>query len=769
MSVRDDSNHWRLPILCLLFFGSGFAALIYQVVWLRSLSLVFGVTVYAASTVLASFMAGLAAGSYLAGRIAGGLRRPLVAFAIAELGVGLSGIAVSPVITALTAAYASLQPHLPESFALLTTVRFVGSLLVLLVPTSLMGATLPLLVQATAGDPRVGTRLGALYATNTGGAIVGALVAGFALVPDLGLSAAARIAATVNAAVAIAAIVLARRWQATAGTVDPPPDPAAPDVDMPTRRAVLVTFVLSGVLSLALEVIWFRILALHLRPTAYAFTIMLAAVLAGIAGGSYIVTPLLTRPRPWLAVLAALQLLIALAAVLSLNTLGAVTAVSRAIGPVLGVVGMPEYVLPLVSTSLVAMLPTSLLLGAAFPIGLRLFVGRGTDVGRRVSIFYALNVCGAIAGAVLGGFVLLPLLGSRGTIVVVSALALVSSLLVAYRVWPTWPNAAGFLSLVGPVAFLMAALNATDPFADLLRRAHRGERLLWFDEGVQTTVSVHRRPSAAGIMRVMYLDGMHQADDSGGTAFTHHSLGALPMMLHQAPKRVLVIGLGGGATAGAIARFPGAEIDVVELSPEVVRGSAFFGAINFDVLTRPGVTLRVDDGRNFLLTTDKRYDVITADIIHPTHVGATTVYSKEYFELVRRALAPGGLVMQWIGPRGDFEFKLLARTFLTVFPESTLWGDGSLIAGRLEPMAFSAARHEQRRTDPAFRALFDWDLATMRRLYVAGPAALRAFVGDGPLLTDDRPIIEYFLSVPTPNPMVDLAPLTGSFDDVLRP
>ncbi len=262
---------------------------------------------------------------------------------------------------------------------------------------------------------------------------------------------------------------------------------------------------------------------------------------------------------------------------------------------------------------------------------------------------------------------------------------------------------------------------------------------MWLGEGVQTTVSVQQQRQGT---TVMYLDGMHQADDSRPSRLTHHRIGALPMMLHPNPRRVLVIGLGGGATPGAAAMFPNAQVDVVELSEEVVRDAAYFGHINFDLLTRPNVRLRVDDGRNFLLTTTEKYNVITADLILPNRAGATSLYLRQYFELARKALAPGGMVLQWLGSDTDFEYKLIMRTFLSVFPETTLWGDHSLMAGTLEPYVLSASHFEQRRRDPAFRVVFDWDLATLRRLYVAGPTALAAFVGPGPLLSDDKPVPE---------------------------
>lgn len=765
--AADIHPRWLLPLACALFFGSGFAALIYQVVWLRSLSLVFGVTVYAASTVLAGFMAGLAIGSVAGGRLATATRHPFAVFGLVEIGVGLTALAVPLLVGLLERGYVAIHPALPESLAIITAVRFVAASAVLIVPASLMGATLPILVRATSAAGGVGSKMAALYATNTAGAIAGALIAGFHLVPALGLARASLVAAAVNGLVACMAFALA----ATSPRTAPPSQADHPAVALPvalgatSRHVVLGVFIASGVLSLALEVIWFRLLTLHLRPTAYAFTVMLAAVLTGISLGSYAVTPWLDRDRAWLAVLSALQLAIALVAVLSLNLLPATAWTQAALAPLLRTLGVDPYVWPLVASSAVSILPTSLLLGAAFPVGLRLWVSDPARASRQVSTFYAANVCGAIGGAVLGGFVLLPALGSRGALIAVSALALVSSVALASRLWDSRPNVAGFLTMVGPVAFVMASLNALDPFDDLLRRVLRPERLLWLDEGVQTTVSVHRRLGN----RVMYLDGMHQADDSEPTAFTHHRIGALPMMLHPDPRRVLVVGLGGGATAGAAARFPNAQVDVVELSAEVVRGSAFFGAINFDVLTRHNVRLRVDDGRNFLLTNRQHYDVVTADIIHTTHAGAATVYSREYFELVRRALAPGGVVMQWIGAGGEFEYKLLLRTFLSVFPETTVWGDGALLLGSVTPLRLSQERFEQRRRDSDFRAVFDWDLATIQRLYVAGPDALRALAGEGPVLTDDRPLIEYFLSMPTPVQRIDLSGLRGRFDDILTP
>jgi spermidine synthase len=310
----------------------------------------------------------------------------------------------------------------------------------------------------------------------------------------------------------------------------------------------------------------------------------------------------------------------------------------------------------------------------------------------------------------------------------------------------------------------MAALNAVDPYA---LTANSSERVMWRQEGVQTTVAIHETGAGGRPHRIMYLDGMHQASDFPNMAFVHHRIGALPVMLHANPRQALVVGLGGGATAGAVAQFPGVSVDVVELSSAVVGGASFFGHINFGLLQRPTVTLRVDDGRNHLLTTRKKYDVVTADIILPHHAGAGALYSREYFQLVRDALADDGLVLQWNGGSGAV-YNLILRTFLSVFPHTTLWADGTLMLGSMTPFTFSRSAYERRRADPEFRRLFDWSYDQLLQTYLAAPDQIRPWVGDGGILTDDRPVIEYFLSVPTDERELNVRALQRRAGDIER-
>lgn len=753
-------------------------ALIYQVMWLRLLALVFGVTVYAASTVLAGFMAGLGVGSLVAGRLAARVTRPLAAFGIAEILVGVTAFISPLLLDALAQGWKTIHPSLPDSLGLITVIRFVVAFLVLIGPTSLMGATLPLVIKsAVARQDRVGGRIGLLYAINTTGAIAGALLAGFYLISEVGVDLSFRLAAATNILIGIIAVIAAYRMppqSAAEATRTKQEDRRSGETYSPgllvscdpyQRRVVLWTFFISGLMSLALEIIWFRMLVVFLRPTAYAFTIMLACVLAGIALGSAIAAPLLRMRVRWLPALAVIQALIGVAAVLSFNALTSTQSIIDVAGPWFERMGLNSYLAPLVASSLAAMLPTTLLLGLAFPIGLSLWAGDDPteDTSRRAGAFYSLNVFGAILGSILAGFVLLPAIGTRYSLIAVSALAVLASVALAFSQRQTRPQFAYGLAGLAPAIFAIAAFCSVDPFDVAFKRFHGNETLLWRQEGVQTTVAVHERGGSRP-MRIMYLDGNHQANDSDATAFIHHRIGALPVMLHQAPTTALVVGLGGGATPGAVARH-NVAVDVVELSEAVVGGSEFFKNINFDLFARPNVHLRVDDGRNFLMMARKKYDVITADIILPRHAGAGALYSKEYYELVRAALADGGLAMQWNGGDSATEYKLLLRTFASVFPYTTLWAEGGLMLGSTTPFTLSQSAYDARRAG----FMFNWDLATLKRIYSAGPDDIRAFVGDGPVLTDDKPVIEYFLSLPKADAPGGYAGPAGVFEKILTP
>ena len=735
-----------MTALALLFFFSGASALVYQVVWQRLLSTVFGVTVYATSTVLAAFMAGLALGSVLGGRAADRLRRPLLLFAAAEVGIGVSALCTPLALSLAQHVYAALEQRAQLGFAGLTAARLLCSFLLLLLPTTLMGATLPAMVAAAAVAPaRLRVKVAVLYGVNTLGAFTGALAAGYLLIGGLGLTGTLQLAVGANLGVGLAAALLAARAGSDAAR-ETPADSAGGALTQGQGRVLLAAFGASGFVALGLEVVWFRMLLAYLPTTTYAFTAMLATVLAGIAIGGLFAARRppegaeLARLGAWLAAAGALS-------VLSANALARSYAAGwRTSG--------------LLQACVVALLPATAVMGMTYPRGLALWAGASGRVGFRIGAFSAFNLGGAILGSLLAGFCLIPLLGVRGALMALAAALLLAGSALAFAEPPGAGRRAPLRALAAwAVVFVLGVTTLPDPFDAARGRRHRGESLLWSEESAQATVAVHRGPEGN---RVLYIDGMHQANDSPDMKVLHQRIGLLPLLLHEAPRRALVIGLAGGATPGALAKDASVQIEIVELSEAVVRASDFFRHLNGDLLRRPNVRLKVDDGRNHLLLTRERYDVITADLIQPFHAGAGQLYSLEYFRLCRGALGESGLMVQWIGHPPEEQYKLILRTFLEVFPQTTLWAE-SFLVGSNAPLRVEAGVFDRVSGQPELKAALAAaglaDLESLLRLYTAGPGALQAFAGSGPVLTDDRPLVEYYRSLGGSTRPVDLSVL----------
>jgi spermidine synthase len=739
-----------------LFYASGIAGLIYQVLWLRRLSLIFGVTVYAASTVLAAFMAGLAIGSAISSRV---LRRglsPLAAFGIAEILVGVTGLLSPVLLDAASSLYSLLHQASPDSLGMLTAARLFSSFAILAVPTAMMGVTLPLLSAAVSAPGRAnGTSISLLYSVNTLGAMTGTLLSGLFLIPAIGIQRSFVLAASLNVMVGVVSIWLSK--SAAHEPSEPNADHRLPgDEQSAGARATLTPLFLvvavSGFASLGLEIVWFRLMLQFVIATTQAFTAMLATVLGGIAVGGLIAAWLLRSPRDHYAALGVVQAMTGVAAAGSMTFL-------------LWSVDAGWNTMALWPAVLIAILPPSIFMGIGFPLALGVAGRRADsdhdyDVARRVGGMYSLNVAGAIVGSLLAGFVILPRAGSVNALIALSALFVVSGL------WLAVVRRRVVAAVVILAAFIWLSRDFPDPFKVAIDRRY-GDALLefWRHEGAQTAVSVR----ASQFQHVLYLDGLHQANDQPEMVRLHRAIGHLPMVLHGNPKDVLVVGMGGGATPGAVSQYPSARIQIVELAEGVRQAAQFFTHVNYDLLTRPNVAVRIDDGRNFLSLTDRRFDVVTADIIQPGHAGAGHVYSREYFSLVRNALKDNGVVLQWIGHRPSVEYTLIMRTFLDVFPDATLWYDANFMVGSTRPLRIDPGALDRLRQDDTTRAALDavglTGFDTLRSWYTAGADEMRAFVGEGPVLTDDRPLVEYhhFLPRPEEQPPLNLSSLKGDF------
>ena len=699
-------------------FLSGATALVHEILWLRMLGLVFGHTVFAVTTVLTAFMAGLGLGSWVLGRIADRQARPLRLYGLLEIGVGVLCLLVPVVLPWAETIYRALARGLGLSFVAVSLAQLALVSMMLLPPTTLMGATLPILSRVFATEAHaLGRGVGVLYAVSTLGATVGTGLAGYALLPALGLQATLVLAAAVN--LVVGSLIVAVDWRLAMPAPTAPPAPAAPAVPAmePTSLGITLTPVglaLAGAASMVYAVAWVRALSLVIGSSTYAFTAMLLAFLSGLALGSALFSRLYGGRPLGPAAFGYLQLGVGVAALATLPLFERVPDIGlRA----LSVSTSPEFVL-LVEVALVvaATLVPTLLIGAGFPcavqVAARRDLGRvGGDVGR----LYAINTLGAIAGTVVAGLALVPMLGTEGavkTAIVLNLLLGLGLVLASGRTLVQWQwQWFTALTLAGVIVVGLVRVPTWDPavmasgatvYARQYRRfaGHGGvagattdSQLLFYRDGLTATVSVQRD----GPTTFLRVNGRTDASN-GVDMHAQLMLGHLPMLLHPDARSVLVIGLGSGVTTGAVLAHPVTRVDVVEIESAVVEAAGFFQREHRNALRDRRVHLAIGDARNVLLAGDRRWDVIVSARSDPWIGGVATLFSAEFYALARSRLTPGGVMMQWVDgasirPDG---VKMMARTFRSAFPATTVWhahGVGDLLLmGSAEPRPLDLGR-----------------------------------------------------------------------------
>ena len=699
------------------FFLSGTTGLVYEVLWIRMLGLVFGHTVFAITTVLTAFMAGLGLGSFLFGRIADRHQHPLTLYGILEVGIGLSCLLIPLLLPRVEDFYLALYRALHLSFLAFSLAQFALILLLLLLPTTLMGGTLPVLSRFFVRDENtLGKRVALLYALNTFGAVLGTALAGYFLLPNFGMRGTLYLAATLNIGIGALVIVYDMHLRRLAGsTKERPRQQALLDVASPKfPRLVSLTVIglgLSGAASMIYEVAWTRALSLIIGSSTYAFTAMLLAFLVGIALGSALFSRLWGERVVEPLAFGLIELGIGLSAVLILP---AFEKMPDLLLQSFTLSMAPDYVLIIqVLMSISAMIVPTLLIGASFPCAVKVAARGVQSVGLDVGTLYAINTLGAIVGTIFAGFVLIPLLGVHSTVKVAILVNLAIGALIALasaRMLSRWQwssVAALSIAILGGLLWVPswnqavmasgAAIYANHyrGFAGKVDLAHilQRERLLSYEDGVNSTVTVHR----AGERIYLRVNG--KTDASTGTDMhTKLMLGHLPLLAHPSPKSVLIIGLGSGVTVGAVAQHPVERIDVVEIEPAVARASRFFGRENRDALKDPRVHLVIADARNFLLATARSYDVILSEPSNPWIGGLAALFSREFYEIARRRLNPGGIMLQWVHGYNFVpeDLKMVVKTFRTAFPATSIWhthGIGDyLLLGQDQPRPFDLRR-----------------------------------------------------------------------------
>lgn len=735
----------RLAIT-LFFLLSGATALVYQVIWVRMLGMVVGHSVLAIAVVVATTMAGLGLGARLAGGVARRSGRPLVGYGLLEAAIGLFALA-SPTLL-----------HLVGAVPVVGTAQLLLGGLALLPPTLAMGATLPMLTAWYARDgASLGRDMGWLYAVNTTGAFVGAGLAGFALLPTFGQPATLVGAAAVNLAVGAGAIALGRvQPLAPRDAPAAPTAAAAPPVAAPPR-ALLAAFALSGGAAMVNQVAWNRGFSLFTGSTTYAFSLIVCAFIAGLAIGGYALSRVVDRVSDRAGLLAGLNVGIAASAAVLVPIIGE----------------LPLWLLePLAARAdsfaatqlfvfavlfLLVWVPT-LLMGGTYPVVTRALTDDPDEAPAQVGRAYAWNTVGAIIGSLSAGLLLIPTLGLRRTLWLAVSLNLLAAALLLARRRPV----ALVLPALGVAAMLAAPpwnprhmnlaphMYARDLVGDPARLAEfrDGGSVQFHQDGLGATVTVLQRASGAQVLRINGKTDASTEDDR----LTQGFLGSLPLLLAEGNDDVLVIGLGSGMTLAGTLAFDTERVTVVELLPEVIDGAREFGGMLGDPLADPRVQIVQDDGRHLLVREPERYDVISSEPTNLFISGMSTMFTVEAFTTMRDRLEPGGVVLVWI--QGyllfDEDFRTVARTFQSVFPEAHLWSASPhdlVFTGHLQPLVLDADRISARLATPAAAQAAAWTglstYADLQRHYLMGPDALAALAGPGPLHTDADPFLEF--------------------------
>ncbi len=768
----------------LLFFASGVAGLIYQVVWVRAFGNAFGNTVYSAALVTALFMLGLGLGSYLGGWLAdrrfrqspGTLLRLYGAF---ELGVGLLAAALALGLPLFGAVSAGISSYVrgPDGWFTLSVgsqaARYLLAAALLLPITTLMGGTLTVLIRHLVREStrEAGYTIGVLYGLNTAGAAVGAIAVDFALVPSVGLRATQLLAVALNLGVGVVAL----RW-AKALDVGAPPAASAPEApasaaDPAGRRLVIFTGVamlLSGVGAMGFEMLWLRYLSSALGARRSTFSLLVGVMLVGIWLGSFAGGFVDRRwRRPALAYMAA-QCGFVLAAIAGFWLFDPPPPDALALlvdhpTPGLGR-SLAELWAPLAVILQLVGVP-AVLMGCAFPLGNAIVQRSAATVGRRAGALYLANTVGAVAGSLLAGFVLLPALGSQRSLLVLGAVSLAAIAPLYLVAAPaSRPTRAAFAvgALVGALAL---AGWASLPPSFLARRAYGplqgSERLLTWREGIGETLVVTETHAGS---RRLYTNGHSMSTTLYSSQRYMRAFAHLPLLHQDAPRHALVICFGVGNTVNAVSRHPSIEgIDVVDLSRDILEHAAWFARWNEDVLKDPRVSVFVNDGRQHLRMTDARYDLITLEPPPIDHAGVASLYSREFYALARERLVDGGFVTQWVPAyQAPAAVPALVRAFTEVFPDAIMlsgWQAELILVGRRgAPLIFDPDAVERRLTErPAVAAdLKALDLGSLTELvgtFVGGPAALARATEGAAALTDDLPVLEYVPLAPdTPIP-----------------
>ena len=741
-------------ILYLAFLLSGMSGLMYQVVWVRMLTRYLGTTTSATTTVLCVFMGGLALGAFIGGKIADRIENRLFGYVIIEIGIALTALLSSfTIISVLGGVYVDFYQFFGNNYLFLTTVRIIFSMICLLIPTVLMGSTLPLLVALiTHHNHYFQHGLGRLYSINTYGAVLGVFLTGFFLLGALGERSSLYLAALLNLAAAVLAYQVDKHLK-RGGDISPRSYRSSAEIPIPqaypfpVRFWSSITIFFSGFTALAYEILWTRLLMLPLKTSIYAFSFMLGLFLVGIAFGSSLSTKFpVSKNRP-VSTFAIIEILIGC---LTLTGMFIYVFIDRMS------MGFTTNYGWGIATSAAMVFPVAVAFGWQFPVAVRCCISNSTAPGEETGWAYSANTLGSILGSIAAGFILNPLIGTSVTMVM---LGLLNIILGAVLFWVSPREEHGKLPLAAALlvaCFCIMALQIGNPYKTVMteritRRFGPEAKMFEFYEGVAgTTVPSgvpHRR-----LARQLFINGEGMTSLVSETKLMAH----LPMALVKDPQRVLVVCFGMGTTVRSASRFSEniTHIDAVDIVPRVFDSFEFFHKDAEKIKRQPNIALHAEDGRNFLAVRKELYDVITIDPAPPIHsAGTVNLYTREFLQLCKARINKQGVVCLWLPPEHASELIMIIKTFVNVFPGASLWGGltypGLYLIGGHRPFDQNRKSLEQLAERlSTISDLSEWDdnlkdRDTLMRLYLLGSEDLSKIVRQSPELTDDHPYTEF--------------------------
>lgn len=780
-------------ILSAAIFLSGMCWLVFQLVWSRYLTLIFGASVFAVTSVLTCFMLGMALGSWLIGRLAdkAGSEKLLIWL---NLGIGLYGLLSPMIFAGIANLNVIIFSHTDADIFQKNSLRFLLSFLVLIAPTFAMGGAFPLMVRLlTRKIEGVGQGTSYVYWVNTLGGALGAFVTGFVLIRFFGLNTTTILAALVNLSVAGLLFVFLRTPTATetpsaAEKLKEKRGKAPAPVKTPSwmRPLILVVFGISGFTGLAYEVFFTRVLTLFFRDSVYDFAIVLTTFLAGLALGSLISGKLLEKYQHPLPILAVVEGLVGLFAILSLwlmSQLPYIAGYLQSMPTLYNQYGTAYWTAVTAikfGYAFAAMLLPTCLLGMTFPLANRIWVNNLAQLGKDVGLLNGINTLGSMLGALLAGFLFISLFGTQNSIILTALLniSLGIVLISASDASRKYAIVAGLVVTTALMLFLVPPwdrLRMSTLILDPNQPLEESLSLLYYNEDAYGIISVADViPLQTKVLTTNRLYSQNTSVMSG--LEDHRRLGHIPLLLHPNPRNVLVVGLGAGITLRGVAEAPGLEsIDCVEISEGVKKAAEYFSAENNHILENPKINYIIEDGRNFISTSPKGYDVIIADIFFPMSSGSSALFSSEHFKASRAHLKRGGLMVQWL-PAHQLsmdEIKIITQTFQSVFPHTSIWygmiGTDTPVIGLVgaeQKLEIDLANLEARYKDGSFAAnLQETNLDDPYILisnFIMEGSALHKLTEGQPINTDDHPIIEFT------NPLIYENFATRGSDNLLR-